>query len=247
MHLSNIAVVFAGGVGSRMRYANGPKQFMEVKDKPILIYTLEIFENHHEIDAIYLVITKSHLSTTKKLVKKFKISKVRATVPGGDSAHASIICGLEAARQDGAKDDDIVLVHDGVRPILDTETINRNIKMTKKHGNAVTSIAAYETPARSIDGVKVDNVLKRSEMYTLQAPQTFRFGNAYRLNQQAIKDGLVGSVVDQAELNRHYGEPIYLIPGLRGNAKITVPLDFTYFEFLVESGKYKQIIKGKVI
>lgn len=243
--MSNIAIIFAGGVGSRMRYRLGPKQFMEVNSKPILIYTLDRFEQHKKIDKIYLIITKSHISKTRKLIRKFKINKVRSIVGGGDSAHESIMNGLEAAHKDGAKSNDVVLIHDGVRPIIDSGTIDLCIRTTKKLGNAITSLAAYETVAESENNKTVKNVLKRDMLYTLQAPQTFLFKDAYSVNEQSKKDGLVGKVVDQAELNMIYGNKLNLITGIRGNVKITVPLDFTYFEFLVKSGRYKKIVQGE--
>lgn len=239
------AIIFAGGRGTRMANTSGPKQFMEVKGKPILVYTLERFQENSRIDDICLVVGESHVEMARELAKKYQITKVRTVVKGGDSAHASIICGLEAASEAGLKDDDIVLIHDGVRPIIDDATIGKCISMTQRAGNAITSMAAYETPARSVDGDVVDEVLIRDEMYTLQAPQTFKFGKALEINRRAIEDGIVGTVVDQAQLNLHYGEELHLIEGIRGNAKITVPIDYLYFKFLVESGKYYRLIEGK--
>ena len=98
--------------------------------------------------------------------------------------------------------------------------------------------------AQSLDKESIDKVTVRDEMFILQAPQTYRFEDAYDLNQRAIEDGIVGQVVDQAELNRHYGKTLYLSEGLHGNVKITFPLDFTYFVLLVKSGNYKEIIEG---
>jgi len=243
----NVAVIFAGGIGSRMRNTTGPKQFMEVLGKPILIYTLERFEKHKDIDKIYIVVTETHIDETKALIKKFKIDKIANIVAGGDSAHASIINGIEAVKQDGANDDDIILFHDGVRPIIDSKTIENNIRVAKLYGNAITSIPAFETVAISANKETVDSVTVRDDSYILQAPQTYRFKDAYELNQRAIKDKIVGKVVDQAELNRRYNKKLYLVEGMRGNVKITVPLDFAYFEFLVTSGNYSHLLKGDVI
>jgi 2-C-methyl-D-erythritol 4-phosphate cytidylyltransferase len=242
----NIAVIFAGGVGSRMRNKKGPKQFMEVLGKPILAYTLDRFSKHEEIDQIYLVVNDTHIQETKDIIEKFGINKVQAVVAGGETAHGSIIKGIEAAKAGGAQDDDVVIFHDGVRPIIDNKTISQNIETAKLYGNAITSIPAFETVARSVDGETVESVTVRDEMFILQAPQTYRFGDAFDLNEQAKADGIVGKVVDQAELNRHYGKTLYLVDGIRGNVKITVPLDFAYFEFLVESGKYENILDGTV-
>lgn len=240
----NYAVIFSGGVGSRMRSKVGPKQYMEVEGKPILIYTLERFSTNEIIDKIFVVVSEDYVTQVKGFVEQFKVDKVVDVVAGGDSAHASIIQGIEAVKLDGAKEDDIVLFHDGVRPIIDENTIYKSIKVTESNGNSITCIPAFETVAQSLDKESIDKVTVRDEMFILQAPQTYRFEDAYDMNQRAIQDGIVGKVVDQAELNRHYGKTLYLSEGLHGNVKITFPLDFTYFEFLVKSGKYKEIIEG---
>jgi 4-diphosphocytidyl-2-methyl-D-erithritol synthase len=248
--MSNIALIFASGIGSRMRSTVGPKQFLQVKNKPLLVYTLERFESYQNIDKIYLVVRQSREEYTRELIKEHKLRKIRLVVDKDSdklTAHASIINGLVHMKKDGINDDDIVLIHDGVRPIIDNDTLDRNIEDTEEYGSSITFIPASETVARSLDGKGIESVTVRSEMVILQAPQAFKFGTAYELNQRAIKDGIVGTVVDQAELNRRYGKNLHLTEGLKGNVKITVPLDFTYFEFLVESGKYELILRGETV
>jgi 2-C-methyl-D-erythritol 4-phosphate cytidylyltransferase len=243
----NVAIIFAGGIGSRMRSRIGPKQYMPVQGKPIIIYTLERFDSHEEIDAIFVVAAKTKVSTVKNLVQEHGIKKVVEVVAGGASAHESVVNGLFAIKKHGVADSDIVLVHDGVRPIISGELISKNIHSAKSHGNAITSLPAFETAAHSSDGLNIDTIPKRNEMYTLQAPQTFTFGEAFELNCRAIDDNLLGEFVDQAELNQHYGRGLFLVSGSRGNAKITVPLDLLYFEFLVTSGKYNEIINDEIV
>jgi len=249
--MSNYVLVFASGVGSRMRSTVGPKQFLEVNDKPILIYTLERFAQHKEIDGIYLVVRKSKEAYVKKLIEDFAIEKFRLIVTDDDeddlSAHASILNGIMKMKLDGVKNDDLVLIHDGVRPIIDEKTISDCIATATKFGNAITSMPAHETIAHKSGEHGIGEVTKRDDMIILQAPQTFRFEDAYEVNLKALEDGMVGKFVDQAELNRHYGKELNAIEGLKGNVKITVPLDFTYFEFLVQSKKYYKVIKGESI
>lgn len=249
--MSNYALIFASGLGSRMRTTVGPKQFLEVEGKPILIYTLERFASHEKIDGIYVVVRKSKEALTRGLIEKFGVGKVALVVAIEDeealSAHASILTGIMEMKREGVNDDDIVLIHDGVRPIVDRLTINHCIAATKKYGNAITSIPAHETIAYKQDEDTIGEVTKRDDMIILQAPQAFQFKTAFDVNIKAIEDDIVGTVVDQAELNRHYGNKLHFIEGLRGNVKITVPLDFTYFEFLVKSDKYKLVIERETV
>lgn len=249
--MSNYALIFASGIGSRMRSTVGPKQFMEVEGKPILIYTLERFDQHEKIDGIYLVVRKSKEDLVKGFIEKFGLQKITRIVTDDDkeklTAHSSILNGVMEMKRDGVKNDDLVLIHDGVRPIIDTQTISHCITTAKREGNAITSMPATETVAYKGENGTVGEVTVRDNIIILQAPQTFKFSDAYDVNMRAIDDGIVGTVVDQAELNRHYGKTLHAIEGLKGNVKITVPLDFAYFEFLVTSGKYEAVMNGETV
>jgi 2-C-methyl-D-erythritol 4-phosphate cytidylyltransferase len=239
----NIAVIFAGGVGSRMGHPDGPKQFIEVQDKPIIVYTLEHFQNHKNIDAVYVSCLEGHIPQMQKLLGEYSLSKVASVVKGGDSAHASIYNGLQAAMEDPENNgSEAVLIHDGVRPIINNKLIDDNIDSVKKYGSSISSIPAFETVAQSVDGGKtVDRVTARDLMYVLQAPQSFRLEDIHETNRQALEDGLMGTFIDQAHMMNHYGHELHMIDGFRGNVKVTVPLDLTYFNFLVESGKFEEV------
>jgi len=240
---SAVAVIFAGGIGSRMKRAEEPKQFLWVDGKPILVHTLEHFQAHPEVTAIYLSVLPSHLDSTWGLVEEFGIDKVRSVVPGGRSAQGSIHNGLQSAVRDGVPSDAVVLIHDGVRPLINQELITRNIETAREHGNAISAIPCYETIARSVDGaVTVESVTRREEMHVLQAPQTFRLGPVAGLNARSVEEGLLGTFVDQAELVRHYGDKLYLVAGLRGNVKITTDFDLLQFRVLTESGHLSSVI-----
>jgi 2-C-methyl-D-erythritol 4-phosphate cytidylyltransferase len=239
---SAIAVIFAGGVGSRMGYAKGPKQFMQSVGKPIIIYTLELFQQHEEMDAVYISTVSTHIEHMEKLVQQFDLDKVRKIVPGGTSAHGSIINGLQAAVDDGQPEDSVVLIHDGVRPIVSKSLISRNISETQTAGSSISSIPAFETVCESSDGIVVDTVFNRDNMYILQAPQSFRLGHIYKTNQKAVDDNLVGQFVDQANMMSRYGESINLTLGFRGNVKITIQEDLDWFNYLIETGKYNNLI-----
>ena len=239
----NIAVIFAGGVGSRMNHPDGPKQFIRVNDKPIIVYTLEHFQNHPAIDAVYIACLEEGLDLVKGYVAEYGLDKVKSIVKGGDSAQASIFNGLDAAMADAENDETTcVLIHDGVRPIINNKLIDDNIASVREFGSAISSIPAFETVARSLDGGKtVDDVENRDLMYILQAPQSFRLGDIHSAHQRSISEGMMGRFIDQAHMMNHYGHDIHMIDGFRGNIKITVPLDLAYFNFLVSSGEFEAV------
>lgn len=239
----NIVVIFAGGSGTRMGHPDGPKQFIEVNGKPILIYTLEHFQKNEEIDAIYLAVIESHIAHTKGLLHKFGIDKVRDIVVGGNTAQESIYNGLKAAVNDPNNDENtVVLIHDGVRPIINKKIIADSIKSVNEFGSSISSIPAFETIAESLDeGNTVENVTNRNLMYVLQAPQAFKLYEIHDVNRRSLEDGLMGSFIDQAHMMNHYGYGLHMTPGFRGNVKITVPIDLSFFKFLVDSGEFKNV------
>ena len=130
----NIAVIFAGGTGTRMNTKSRPKQFLELHGKPLIIYTLEKFENHPLVDAIVVVCIKQWISYLQKLITKYNLTKIASIIPGGETGQMSIFNGIsETNRLYGQ--DSIVLIHDGVRPLIDEETITNNINCVIENGN----------------------------------------------------------------------------------------------------------------
>lgn len=239
----SVAVIFAGGVGSRMGHSDGPKQFIEVNGKPILVYTLEHFENNENIDAIYISVIESHIKHTKGLINSYGITKVRDIVAGGDTAHESIYNGLKAARNDLDNDEGtVVLIHDGVRPIINKKIIESSIEAVNEFGSSISSIPAFETIAESLDGGNsVEKVTNRNLMYVLQAPQAFKLYTIHDVNHRALEDGVMGTFIDQAHMMNHYGYDLHMTEGFRGNVKITIPIDLAYFKFLLDSGEFKNV------
>ena len=168
----NIAIVFAGGSGKRMKTHGLPKQFLKVEGKPIIIKTLENFEKNPNIDKIYISCKEDWIDYLKEEIENYHISKVAKVVPGGESGQDSIYNGLKAASEENPKDS-IVLIHDGVRPFITQELINNNIEDVKKYGSSITSTPCYETAIISEDGENIEEVPNRDIMYTAQAPQCF--------------------------------------------------------------------------
>lgn len=236
----NLAIIFAGGSGARMG-SGLPKQFIEVNGKPIIIHTLEIFEDHPNIDEIYIACKEDYIAKLQKFVKRFMISKVVSIVPGGATGQDSIYNALCAAAEDNG-DDAVVLLHDGVRPCITKELIDDNLICVSEHGSAVTCTALYETPVISDDGKYVEDVPPRSKFYTAQAPQCFYLGEvlAAHHTMREKNPGYEG-VVDTCTMMKMLGHDVAIVNGPRGNIKVTTPEDLYTFRAMIEYKESEQI------
>ena len=185
--MSNVAVIFAGGTGQRMNTRTRPKQFLELHGKPIIVYTLEVFDQHKEIDGIVLVMLESWIGYTEELVRKYGLKKVRKIVPGGASGQESIYNGLKGAAEFYG-DEDIVLIHDGVRPLIDEDTITENIRSVKERGTAITVTAAIETITMKDQTGAVGTIIDRSQCQLARAPQSFRLGHILGVHDRARQE-----------------------------------------------------------
>lgn len=239
----NIAVIFAGGTGQRMHTKSKPKQFLELKGKPIIIYTLELFDNHPEIDGIVVVCLESWIPFLQKMLRKFEINKVVEIVSGGGTGQESIYNGVCAAERfsinNNSLSDDIVLIHDGVRPLITEETISENIASTKEKGNCITCVPATETfiinqPDDSLE------IPTRSQCMIARAPQTFYLKDILSAHRKAISEGKK-DFIDSCGLMTYYGHRMNTIIGPMENIKITTPTDFFIFRAMVEVHENQQI------
>lgn len=232
--MKNVAVVFAGGTGQRMGVKDVPKQFLEVKGKPVIIYTLEYFQYHPEIDEIYIPCIEPWIDYLKFQLEKYNISKVKAVIPGGSTGQDSIYLGLKEA-QKHCDYDDVVLIHDGVRPFITSDLISRNIRDTRKYGNSITSTGCNETFLVSKDGSEIIDVPVRRESYNGQAPQSFKLGEIIDAHEEMrAKNPSYKDVIDSCTLYNLLGKKTYLTEGVRGNIKITNPVDIYIFEAWLE-------------
>lgn len=232
-------LIFAGGTGTRMNSRTKPKQFLEMHGKPIIIYTLEHFEYHDEIDNIVVVCLKEWIEELKGLLKRYGITKVVKIVPGGDTGHDSIHNGLIAMKGMTEDEEHIVLIHDGVRPLVNEELITKNIKETRKYGNAITAEAVRESVVQSVDGKTISDVPPRSEMYVAKAPQTFYYNDIYELYEKAAKDDIKS--IDSSHLCSIYNTQMHLIKSTKNNIKITEPADYYIYRALYEALESQQI------
>jgi 2-C-methyl-D-erythritol 4-phosphate cytidylyltransferase len=235
----NIALIFAGGSGIRMNSAAKPKQFLRLFGKEIIIHTIENFEKHPEINGIVVVCIESWIPFLKTLLDKFNISKVKWIVPGGKDGQESICNGLSAIRNT-VLDDAVVLIHDGVRPLISQELISDCIASVIARGNAITVTPEIETVVSLDNAGKITAITDRSKCFHAKAPQCFRMADIWHAHSRAGAEGIVG-MIDSASLMRHYDYELYTVQGSYDNIKITTPYDFYIVRTLYEARENSQI------
>ena len=233
------ALIFAGGSGQRMNTRAKPKQFLELHGKPIIIYTLEHFETHPEIDSIIVVCLEGWIQELRLMLKQYAIEKVSRIVTGGEGGDMSIYNGLKAMEGESAPDD-IVLIHDGVRPLINAELISENIAMAKEYGAVITVEAATESVVRLNSEGRIADVPPRAEMYTAKAPQSFRYGLIWDLYQRAQREGK--RTIDSSHLCSIYSVEMHTVKSPPNNMKITAPADYYIFRALFEAMENEQIL-----
>lgn len=237
----NIAIIFAGGSGVRMG-AGMPKQFLEINGKPIIIHTLDNFQNSTLIDKIYIACKKEYIGKLERMLEYFRITKVCGVVEGGASGQDSIYNGLKCALKENPEDS-IVLVHDGVRPFVSEEVIEKNIESVKEYGSAVTCTPFYETPVISKSGEQVEEIPLRKYMFTAQAPQSFLLGEIVQAHEAIRKTNPEYlDIADSCNLYRNLGKSVHIVEGNRGNIKVTTPEDFYVLRALLQYRENEQIL-----
>lgn len=219
----NIAVIFAGGIGSRMSSATLPKQFLEIHGTPLIVHTIQHFQDHPEIDRIAVSILPEWRDRFARLVARYELTKVNWIVDGGATGQESRHRALRAVANE-APGDTVVLLHDGVRPLIDADVISANIATVRDKGPAITSMKFNETIIASTDGT-VDDVIPRDLLYVAQAPQSALLSTALDVYDRAVADGESDSI-DTCSLLRRYGHTLYRVDGPRSNIKITTAEDF---------------------
>lgn len=238
----NIALIFAGGAGKRMNSKGIPKQFLEINGVPIIIRTIEHFENHPEIDGICVVCIESWIPQLHKLLRRYEITKVIDIVPGGENGQESIYNGLRAIfRRVSAPDDTIVLIHDGVRPLINEQLITENIHCVKENGNAITIVPATETIAVLDESACIKDIQNRSMYYIARAPQCFYLRDILHAHCCAIEEGIGADMVDSAMLMAHYGYSLHTVEGPQENIKVTTPADFYMCRALLQAKENSQV------
>ena len=230
----NIAVIFAGGVGSRMKTKDGtPKQFLEIEGVPILIHTLRVFEQASDIDTIVLVMKDGYLERTEGLLNEYGITKVSRLVVGGETGQESIYHGLLAAKEVSQGDDDVVLIHDGVRPFIDEELISSNVRSVKEYGSAISCVPSKETIIEINEEREINKVIDRSKVWLARAPQSFYLKDILFEHERALANG-INDAIDSCTLMMDAGRKLHMVETDAENIKITTPDDYYVAKGLIK-------------
>ena len=230
--MKNVAIIFAGGIGRRMNQKALPKQFMKLHGKEIIIHTLEHFQNHERIDGIVVSCVEGWVEYLEKLIKKYRITKVLDIVLGGRTGQESIYHGLKKATEIYGEEAN-VLIHDGVRPLINEETITRCIDSINEHGTGITVAPVTETIIRVNEKELIQDVIDRSNCLFARAPQGFRLNEIMEAHELAKKEGKL-DFIDSATLMQWKGHKLSVVEGPVENIKITTPMDFFTFRSMEE-------------
>jgi len=237
-----IVIIPAAGLGTRMA---GPavgkapaKQFTEINGVPVLIHTLRKFVAVAAVSEIVIALRKSEAENFAPRLEQERFGKLVRIVEGGEHRQESVANALKAI---SAAPDDLVLVHDGVRPFVDTETIQHVIDAATKHGAAIAAVPAVDTIKqvdRTAEGAVVNATIPRNHIVLVQTPQGFKFDILQRAFDEASNDGFTGT--DEASLVERMGTPVWVVMGAPRNIKITTPSDLELAEFYAgqEAKKY---------
>ena len=234
--MKKIGLIIAGGVGSRMGQAI-PKQFLNVEEKPIIIYTLEAFQRHPNIDAIVTVCIDGWEQILKAYAKQFNITKLQSICKGGNCGQESIKNGLDEIKRLGYSDEDIVLIHDAIRPMVDETIISDNIVKSEKYGNA-TAVVPCTTVVlkKGNEEAYSEEIVDRETLYLTQTPQAFRLGDILNAHKEAKERGITNSVAS-CSLYTELGKKVYYSAGSETNIKLTRPGDVQIFHALLKIKK----------
>ena len=230
-----VALLTAAGSGTRMGQ-DIPKQFMHVENKPIIIHTMEAFQNHPSIDAIIVVTIPSWIDVVKAYAKQFNIDKLRWVVPGGETGQESILNGLKTLEAE-LTPDDIVMIHDGNRCMVSSEIISDSLAKFKKYGSAVAAIPCVEAVFRSDNnGVSSTISIPREQLFRTQTPHTYTLGKLLWAHDDAAKKGIKETAAS-CTLMQQLGETVYFSKGSEENIKITTVDDLMIFKALLHTKK----------
>ena len=233
--MKNIALIIAGGVGARMGQ-DIPKQFINVYDKPVIVYTMESFQKHPQIDAIEVVCLDGWHDVLRAYAKQFGIAKLENIVSGGVNGQDSIRNGLYDIQKRYHDEDDIVLIHDAIRPMVSQDIISDNIKVCREKGNAITVVPCTAAMLKTFDGVESEEQVARNNLKITQTPQTFFINEICEAHKEALSKGITASVAS-CTMYIELGRKLFLAQGSEKNLKLTTTEDIEIFKALLNSKK----------
>lgn len=233
----NIALLTAAGTGNRMGQ-DIPKQFMCIDNKPVIIYTMESFQNCSEIDAICVVCLKGWEVVLRSYANQYNINKLRWIFEGGNTNQESICNGLSGLEREGCSRADIVLVHDGVRPLVSEDIIKNNISTCIKFGYSVTGLMCKEAIMELRDTTLTKIAIPRERLVRTQTPHTYRLGTLLDAHKKALDSGITNSVASCTLMGELGVTDQHLVRGSELNGlKLTMPEDVEIFKALLHTSK----------
>lgn len=236
----NIALVFAGGTGQRMNHAARPKQFLELYGKPIIIYTLEVFQKHPDVDAIVVPCVAGWHDHLQHLAEQYRIDKLIRIVPGGKTSQESKLSALRSLKEI-CKEDDIIIMHDAVRPLVTEKLISDNLDCVRQHGNAITVDPFTETGITIDDGITVASTIERQKLYIAKAPQCFFYKDVLQAHE-AAQNMPDSTTIDTCTIMTALGKQLYVVKGEHSNIKITTPEDYYIFKAIFDLRESRSIL-----
>lgn len=232
--MANIGLLIAGGSGNRM-HQDIPKQFISVNDRPIIIYTLEAFEKHPQIDAIAVVCIQGWEQMLGAYAKQFNIKKMKYIIQGGEKGQDSIRNGVFELEKHFEKND-LVLIHDAIRPLVSQEIISDCISVANQFGNAIAAIPCNEAMIQTENNIVSVGSYPRDKLKRTQTPQAFHLGDICSLHRKAIKAGITNSIAS-CTLKIELGEQVFFSIGSEKNIKLTTKDDIDIFKALLAAKK----------
>lgn len=229
----NYAIILSGGIGTRMQMGDFPKQYLEVEKKPILLYTLEQFQKSSAVEKIVIVAADAWREKIRGWMEEDGITKFLAFADAGDTRQESIHNGLTVCMEDSVSENDGVIIHDGVRPLVSEQLIGDCLAALADHEGCMPVLPMKDTIYQSSDGTKIDHLLERSTLFAGQAPEAFRLHPYAKINREASKEEL-SLTRGTSEIAYRHGMDVAMIPGDERNFKITTRSDLERFCTIVE-------------
>jgi len=230
----NIAVILAGGSGTRMG-SDVPKQFIDIYGKPLIVHTIEAFDINPRIDYIAVLCKEDWKEDLMIWIRKYGLSKVKWIIDGGDTRQESVYNGINHLK-DFCKDEDILVIHDAARPLISQRIIDENIDFTIKHKAVDTVIPSTDTIIKSLDGEVIESVPVRKELYLGQTPQSFSYGLIKAAHEEALKQNILNAT-DDCQLVLKLGTDVHLVAGDKLNFKVTTFEDLLLLKSIIKLGK----------
>lgn len=238
----NYGLILAGGVGQRMRKTGMPKQFLEVFGKPIIIYTLQKFEYCEDIDKIVIVCHSSWKDYMESIVQRYGLKKIKAVISGGKNRQDSILNGLNFIQSNGGLDSDIIVIHDGVRPLIQENILSENVRVAKKYGCAMTVHPVIESVViTNNDVAQFEDFKKRDDTYSLTAPQSFQLSILTKAYQDIEGKDTPIPLLDSALVFTYLNNDIHIIKENNNNLKVTTPEDYYILKAMLELEENKYV------